>query len=268
MGDLSQIWVGGVADSQTRSKPLKTPPNHPENCPYGQISFFLWSPLALLEALVIWAQVFLLLVHEDNGGLWARTSKRWLLWESGFLTQNDPKNTHFHYSTPLCYTHPTSWLCAVLILKLWRFTLFAHKSNKLLTAARASQGNIRGTAFTAIIRYMSLIIEINSRKIIPMYAGCYVNDAAVEIIILVWWWEPPPLHWGQTYMRPSISANQFKWVDKEFEIWNPLLRRDQCLIGKKLTNSNELNREKLNRREKQLSFLWCLMVCDLINSGI
>ena len=169
---------------------------------------------------------------------------------------------------PLCYPHPTSWLCAVLILKLWRFTLFAHKSNKLLTAARASQGNIRGSAFTAIIRYMSLIIEINSRKIIPMYAGCYVNDAAVEIIILVWWWEPPPLHWGQTYMRPSISANQFKWVDKEFEIWNPLLRRDQCLIGKKLTNSNELNREKLNRREKQLSFLWCLMVCDLINSGI
>ena len=25
MGDLSQMWVGGVADSQTRSKPLKTP---------------------------------------------------------------------------------------------------------------------------------------------------------------------------------------------------------------------------------------------------
>ena len=30
-GDLSQMWVGGVADSQTRSKPLKTPPNCPEN---------------------------------------------------------------------------------------------------------------------------------------------------------------------------------------------------------------------------------------------
>ena len=28
---LSQMWVGGVADSQTRSKPLKTPPNCPEN---------------------------------------------------------------------------------------------------------------------------------------------------------------------------------------------------------------------------------------------
>ena len=25
------MWVGGVADSQTRFKPLKTPPNHPEN---------------------------------------------------------------------------------------------------------------------------------------------------------------------------------------------------------------------------------------------
>ena len=25
------MWVGGVADSQTRSKPLKTSPNHPEN---------------------------------------------------------------------------------------------------------------------------------------------------------------------------------------------------------------------------------------------
>ena len=31
MGDLSQMWVGGVANSQTRSKHLKTPPNHPEN---------------------------------------------------------------------------------------------------------------------------------------------------------------------------------------------------------------------------------------------
>merc|ERR1712218_373671 len=31
LGDLSQIWVGGVADSQTRSKPFKTPPNCPEN---------------------------------------------------------------------------------------------------------------------------------------------------------------------------------------------------------------------------------------------
>ena len=33
-GDLSQMWVGGVADSQTRSKPLKTSPNHPENRPF------------------------------------------------------------------------------------------------------------------------------------------------------------------------------------------------------------------------------------------
>ena len=32
LGYLSQMWVGGVADSQTRSKPLKTPPNCPENC--------------------------------------------------------------------------------------------------------------------------------------------------------------------------------------------------------------------------------------------
>ena len=30
MGDLSQMWVGGAADSQTRSKPLKILPNHPE----------------------------------------------------------------------------------------------------------------------------------------------------------------------------------------------------------------------------------------------
>ena len=29
-GDISQMWVGGVADSQTRSKPLKTPPNPPK----------------------------------------------------------------------------------------------------------------------------------------------------------------------------------------------------------------------------------------------
>ena len=34
LGNLSQMWVGGVAVSQTRSKPLKTPPNHPENRPF------------------------------------------------------------------------------------------------------------------------------------------------------------------------------------------------------------------------------------------
>ena len=28
LGDFSQMWVGGVADSQTRSKPLKKKPNH------------------------------------------------------------------------------------------------------------------------------------------------------------------------------------------------------------------------------------------------
>ena len=45
------MWVGGVADSQTRSKPLKTPPNHPENRPfwpefhlsYSQISQKPWG---------------------------------------------------------------------------------------------------------------------------------------------------------------------------------------------------------------------------------
>ena len=26
LGNLSQMWMGGVADSQTRSEPLKTPP--------------------------------------------------------------------------------------------------------------------------------------------------------------------------------------------------------------------------------------------------
>ena len=31
LGDLSQMWVGRVADSQTRPNPLKTPPNHREN---------------------------------------------------------------------------------------------------------------------------------------------------------------------------------------------------------------------------------------------
>ena len=31
LGYLSQMWVGGVADSQTRFKPLKKKPNHPEN---------------------------------------------------------------------------------------------------------------------------------------------------------------------------------------------------------------------------------------------
>ena len=30
-GRYKKIGVGGVADSQTRFKPLKTPPNHPEN---------------------------------------------------------------------------------------------------------------------------------------------------------------------------------------------------------------------------------------------
>ena len=34
LGDLSQMWVGGVADSQKRSKPLKAPQNHLESCPF------------------------------------------------------------------------------------------------------------------------------------------------------------------------------------------------------------------------------------------
>ena len=34
LGDLSQMWMGGVADSQTRSKPLKKNPNCPENRPF------------------------------------------------------------------------------------------------------------------------------------------------------------------------------------------------------------------------------------------
>ena len=32
--DLSQMGVGGGADSQTRSKPLKKKPNHRENRPF------------------------------------------------------------------------------------------------------------------------------------------------------------------------------------------------------------------------------------------
>ena len=51
LGNLSQMWVGGVADSQTRSKPLKTPPNCPENrlfrpkfhLSFSQISQKPWS---------------------------------------------------------------------------------------------------------------------------------------------------------------------------------------------------------------------------------
>ena len=31
LGDFSQMWVGGVAESQTKSKPLKKQINHPEN---------------------------------------------------------------------------------------------------------------------------------------------------------------------------------------------------------------------------------------------
>ena len=38
------MWVGGVADSQTRSKPLKTPPNFPEN----RGGFFLAASLRLM----------------------------------------------------------------------------------------------------------------------------------------------------------------------------------------------------------------------------
>ena len=55
--DLSQMWVGGVADSQTRSKPLKKT-NHPENRPFrpefhlsfSQISQkrFLYLPLHMI----------------------------------------------------------------------------------------------------------------------------------------------------------------------------------------------------------------------------
>ena len=45
--DLSQMWVGGVADFQTRSKPLKTPPNRPFrpefHLSFSQISQKSWG---------------------------------------------------------------------------------------------------------------------------------------------------------------------------------------------------------------------------------
>ena len=46
LGDLSQMWVGGVADSQARSKPLKTPPKSPRKSPFStQISPFVFQNL-------------------------------------------------------------------------------------------------------------------------------------------------------------------------------------------------------------------------------
>ena len=46
LGDLSQMWVGGVADSQTRSKPLKTTPNHPKNRPFLPEFHLLFSQIS------------------------------------------------------------------------------------------------------------------------------------------------------------------------------------------------------------------------------
>ena len=44
-GDLSQMWAGGVADSQTRSKPLITPKS-PRKWPFStQISPFVFPNL-------------------------------------------------------------------------------------------------------------------------------------------------------------------------------------------------------------------------------
>ena len=53
LGDLSQMWVGRVADSRTRPNPLKTPPNHRENhlfqpefhLSFSQISQKSWGGL-------------------------------------------------------------------------------------------------------------------------------------------------------------------------------------------------------------------------------
>ena len=46
LGDLSQMWVGGVADSQTGSKPLKTPQNHPENRPFWPEFYLSFSQIS------------------------------------------------------------------------------------------------------------------------------------------------------------------------------------------------------------------------------
>ena len=45
LGDLSQMWVGGVADSQTRSKPLKKT-NHPENRLFRPKFYLLFSQIS------------------------------------------------------------------------------------------------------------------------------------------------------------------------------------------------------------------------------
>ena len=59
LGYLSQMWVGGVADSQTRSKPLKTPPNHSENCLFDpNFTFCFPKSISYLHIIVIYIYMY------------------------------------------------------------------------------------------------------------------------------------------------------------------------------------------------------------------
>ena len=45
LGDLFQMWVGRVADSQTRPNPLENPPNHRKNCLFRPEFHLLFSQI-------------------------------------------------------------------------------------------------------------------------------------------------------------------------------------------------------------------------------
>ena len=62
------MWVGGVADSQTRSKPLKTTPNHPKNRPFLPEFHLLFSQISQ-KPLGGW-------VNRFDLGLWEISQKK------------------------------------------------------------------------------------------------------------------------------------------------------------------------------------------------
>ena len=61
------MWVGGVADSQTRSKPLKTPPNHPENRPFRPKFHLLFSQISQNPGVGGWKNRFGRNLPKKNG---------------------------------------------------------------------------------------------------------------------------------------------------------------------------------------------------------
>ena len=125
------MWVGGVADSQTRSKPLKTPQNHLESRPFrpefhlsfsqisqkpwgGWVGKQIWERSPKKKRFFFW---------QPPLTEWKRVKRRWNVYRNPPGSRPPPKRSRTLRAG--CGSRP-SWHCASYDL---RRHLHAHSHN-------------------------------------------------------------------------------------------------------------------------------------------